>query len=270
MSDKYNDLIESPDTQSHIKYYLGYQYRFGRNFIVPYLEKAKVFSEGSLIAEIGSAEAGVLAALKLAGAGYALATDINTQRLEYGKEIATKAGIDIDFVEHNILLDDIPKNWIEQFDLVILRDVIEHLDDTSLALERIEKLIKPGGFLYLTFPPYHSPFGGHQHTVANLAGKVPYTHLLPNFLFYPFLYGGRANDQGEVKRLQSIKLTPKKLIKAALQTGYSIFLEDYYILRPVFKEKFGLPSLRLGGFARISFVKNYLCLEASFILQKRK
>lgn len=268
MKDKYQNILDMPETPANVRYYLGYQYRLGKEFIAPYLLQAGVFKQGSSAAEIGSAEGGVLAALKYAGAGKALATDIHRERLAYGKDIADRAGVDIDFQYHNILDDEIPADWIDYFDVVILRDVIEHLEGTSEALGRIRKIIKPGGCLYLTFPSYYSAFGGHQHTVANILGKLPFVHLLPDPLFYAFLKGGRENDIWEVKRLQKIKLTPKKLISAAHAEGYEIYSEDHYLLRPVFKMKFGLPSLKLGFLKNIPYATTFLSLEASFILRK--
>lgn len=269
MQETYEKLIETTESPSNVKYYLGYQYRYGRDYIVPYLKSKGIFSNGVNVAEIGSAEGGVLAALKMAGADKALATDISSIRLDMGNKIAKQAGIDIEFKLHDILMDEIPDEWYSFFDIVILRDVIEHLTDAKTALIRIKKILKPGAYLYLTFPPYNSPFGGHQHTIATALGKIPYIHLLPKKLFFAMLAGGRAADIDEVKRLNNIKLSPDKLIKAALSCEYSIFKEDYFLLRPVFKNKFGIPALKLGLLSKSDFARNYLSLEASFILKNK-
>ena len=51
-----------------------------------------------------------------------------------------------------------PKNFMdletfeEQFDLVSLRHVLEHIPDSILAMEKISKLVKPGGQALLEFP----------------------------------------------------------------------------------------------------------------------
>lgn len=264
--DKINKSTQIPD---NYKYYWNYQYRLGSEILVDYLKKHDAFSQGIKIAEIGSAEAGVLAAFVEKGAEFALATDIAQNRLDMGKKIADISGMNIDFSCHNILTEQIPTEWAEKFDLVLLRDVIEHLDDTRLALRNISKLIKPGGHLFVTFPPYYSPFGGHQHTVANKTGKLPWIHILPDPLFYLLLKGGRKNDIGEVKRLQNIKLNPKKFSLAAISEGYTIVHEEYYLLRPVFKMKFGLPSIKLTKIKKLPMIKNYFSLESAFLLQKK-
>ena len=38
------------------------------------------------------------------------------------------------------------------FDLVLLRDVIEHLEETELSLRHVMDFMKPGGWLYVVFP----------------------------------------------------------------------------------------------------------------------
>ncbi|MFA5004810.1 MAG: methyltransferase domain-containing protein [Candidatus Omnitrophota bacterium] len=42
------------------------------------------------------------------------------------------------------------------FDLIILADVLEHLDDPRSELERLRKLLKPGGILYISTPDIDS------------------------------------------------------------------------------------------------------------------
>lgn len=264
------DIVKKSDIPEAYKYYWGYQYRLGRDVLVPYLSKIGAFNPGYSVCEIGSAEGGALQAFFESGASKALGTDIAENRLEMGKKIADFANLDIEYLYHNIISDPPAKEWLNTFDLVILRDVIEHLDDTVVALDNIKKIIKPNGFLYLTFPPYFSPYGGHQHTLAgNFITKLPYLHLLPKGIFKKLIKSGRENDQGEVIRLKEIRLSAKKLLKAASQTGYELFYQDYYLLRPVFKMKFGLPAIKLTALAWLPLVKQLFSLEASIILRKK-
>ena len=267
-SDKYQKIIESSSIPANYKYYWNYQYRLGKEYIVPYLLKYKSFKPGFSVAEIGSAEGGVLAALSEAGASMSLATDIAQDRLDYGKIISDLLEVPVEYRNHNIINQEPEETWINSFDLVLLRDVIEHLDDTETAMNNIRRLIKPGGFLFVTFPPYYSPFGGHQHTVINKGGKLPFIHFLPNFIFHRLIASGRENDIGEVKRLQQIRLTPSKFISSAILSRFEIIREDYYILRPVFKMKYGLPTLKVTPLSFIPAIRN-LSLEACYILQNK-
>jgi SAM-dependent methyltransferase len=268
MSSFYQQVTNSPDFLDYDKYYWGYQYRLSKEVIIPYLKRKGILCEGLRIIEIGAAEGGVLMPFLEAGASSATGTDIDKRRIQTGSQIAALTGQNIELFYHNIMTDEIPEKLYESADLVILRDVIEHLDNTLPALIQIKKLIKKGGFLFITFPPYHSPFGGHQHTLATKKGMIPYIHLLPGSLFKFFLKGGRKSDIAEVNRLKTIKLTPFKFIKSARDAGYDIYSEEYYLLRPVFKMKFGLPALKYPKIITPGFVKKYFSLEASFILKK--
>ena len=264
-----SDILNSKEIPDNYKYYWNYQYELGKQFIVPYSFKIGCFKKGNSVFEVGSAEGGVLAAFTEAGGVEAVGSDIAQNRLEMGKKITKILELPITFSNHNIITEDIPLEWKEKFNLVLLRDVIEHLDNTVLALTNINKIIKPNGFLFVSFPPYYSAFGGHQHTLGNLMGKLPFIHILPNFIFHKLIAGGRETDIEEVKRLQNIKLTTKKFEKAVMKSGYDIFNREFYLLRPVYKMKFGLPSIKLTKLAYLPLIKNLFSLEALYVLRKR-
>jgi len=69
--------------------------------------------------------------------------------------------------------------------------------------------------------------------------------------------------------LRKIRLTPKKFLAAAEKSGYILSRKDYYLLRPIFKMKFGLPAVKITPLAILPPVQNLLSLEASYILQKK-
>ena len=183
METNYKKIIESNEIPENYKYYWNYQFKLGLEAIHPYLVKNKSFETNYSVIEIGSAEGGVLHALGLKGASTLIGTDIAKNRIEIGLKISNLLNIKTNYYIHNILTDEIPENWIQKFDLVLLRDVIEHLEDTETTLKNIKKLLKPNGKIFITFPPYYSPFGGHQHTLGLKIAKIPYLHLLPTQAF---------------------------------------------------------------------------------------
>lgn len=268
MSSYFEIINNSDDFPGNVKYYWGYQYRLGKEILVEFLKKQNCFKPGFKVAEIGSAEGGVLASFVEAGAAEALGTDILQARLDLGKQIAELCNLKIEFSNHNIITNEPIDEWKDKFDLVILRDVIEHLDDTEIALKNIKKIIKPGGFLYVTFPPYYSAFGAHQHTALIKAGKIPFIHWLPKALFFRILKKCNPLDKAEIVRLNNIRLTPGKFIKAAKLCDYEIFRKDFFLIRPVYRMKFGLPSVKVSSISFLPFVKGVFSTEASYILKK--
>lgn len=256
-----------PSVSEQIRYNWNYQYRLGEEVLVPLLIQKNVFHPGDSVFEVGCGEGGVLTTFAKAGVKTAVGTDIHDERLIQGKAFISVEGQSIELSHHNILEDDIPEKWRNQFDLILLRDVIEHLEDTRLALQRIKFLMKKGAFLFITFPPYYSPFGAHQHIVKNFWGKFPYIQMMPKAVFFKMIQSGRKLDVQEVIKMRDIQLSPEKLKRAALQAGFKVYSEDYYILRPVFKMKFGLPELKLPRQLNGDFFQNVCSTEAAFILQ---
>ena len=59
------------------------------------------------------------------------------------------------------------------FDSVIMNDAMEHVALPSKVLDEIFRVLKPGGRLYINFPPYNHPYGAHlTDTIA-----IPWVHL---------------------------------------------------------------------------------------------
>ncbi|GIV23635.1 MAG: class I SAM-dependent methyltransferase [Bacteroidia bacterium] len=261
---------ESPDIPESVKYYWGYQFGVGEKVIVPYLQKCGYFQAGMAVAEVGCGEAGGLMAFGLAGAGRLLGTDIEGPRLAMGRQIAHKGGIAVELRLHNILTDPIPAEWQGQFDIVLLRDVLEHLENPQLALENIGRLLRPKGMLYINFPAYPSPYGGHQHLLRNVWGKLPFIHLLPEKYFKPIAETGSDYIREELLKLHRIRLSLPQMPRIAQQAGYKIVSERHYFLRPVyrFKWKVPLPVVPITFIARrMPRLAQYFCMEAGYILQ---
>jgi SAM-dependent methyltransferase len=270
MKKNQQSIINSLDIPESCKYYWNYQYLLAKKVLVSYLSGLNAFHEGFIVTEIGCGEGGVLSAFVEAGASKGIGTDIDIGRIKVGEKIVNKLNLNISFSGHDIIGEEPKDEWLQKSDLVLLRDVIEHLEDSRVALSNIKKIIKPGGYLFVTFPPYHSPFGGHQHIAYNLTGKLPYIHLLPKKLFFKLVAIGKSSNLDEIKRIRQISLTPKKFLKASQETGFSIIKQDYYLLRPVFKMKFGLPAIKLTGISFLPLIKKYFSLEASYLLRKDK
>jgi len=267
--DRVQQLEQMPGLISQDRYYFGYQYGLGREFLGPYLEQRGVQFQGAAIAEIGCGEGGVLTALADRGASRALGIDIRQEAIDRASSFFEYFGLPGEFAIHDITGEATPAKWKEQFDLVMLRDVIEHLHETEHSLKNVMEFIKPGGYLYVVFPPYYSPFGAHQHLLKTMWGRVPYLQFLPDMVFSPLTNKAKYPiDVEEVRSLREIRLTIGKFRKAAKSVGLEILEEELYFLRPVFKLKFGLPPVRANFLRKIPAVRELVALEASYLLRK--
>src|SRR6266436_7064351 len=71
-------------------------------------------------------------------------------------EFVKKALPDADIATGDIYKLIYPK---DSFDIVLLMETIEHLEEPALALEQIFSVMTPGGLLYLSFPNFlHLPW----------------------------------------------------------------------------------------------------------------
>jgi len=269
MSNDIKDKLRKNGIDENLIYYWGYMYDLGKTYIVPYLKELNIFKNGDKVAEIGSAEGGVLHSFLDDGSTEALGTDIAESRLREGERVAKIIGYNVNYEYHDIVNEEIKPEWKNKYNLVILRDVIEHLDCPSKAIGNIKKIIAPGGYLFITFPPYNSAYGGHQHTLAgNFITKLPFIHLFPKSIFFNLIKSGRPQDIEEVARLKDIKFSPEKMEKIAKDNGYEIAVRDFYIIRPVYKMKFGLNPFKLPFGKNNKILRNYFSLEALYILKK--
>lgn len=53
----------------------------------------------------------------------------------------------------------------ESFDTIIMNDFVEHVSEPERAIVEAIRLLKPGGRIYMNFPPYYHPTGAHMSDV---------------------------------------------------------------------------------------------------------
>ena len=64
--------------------------------------------------------------------------------------------IQLNLVDYNF--EEKYKDHLNKYDLVFALNVIEHIEDDKLAMENINKLLKPGGFSFILVPSYQFLF----------------------------------------------------------------------------------------------------------------
>lgn len=265
----FRSFLEDSSIDPVVVYYWGYMYDLSNDYMLDYLERQGISFPETRVIEIGAAEGGNLCAMAQRGAKELVGTDIAEERLRSARKIARILELPITYTSNDIIYQEQPPEWIGHFDLALLRDVIEHLDDAEVALRNIGKLLRPGGTLYVTFPPWYSPFGGHQQLLVNGASRIPWIHVLPRALFERAIASGRPNDVVEVRRLREIRMTTTKFRRAASLAGYDLIDEQLFFIRPVFRSKFGLRPISANLLRRFPGLRDVFALEAGYVLRKR-
>lgn len=56
-------------------------------------------------------------------------------------------------------------------DFILCASLIEHVPDPLRLLREIERMLRRGGYCYLSFPPFYSPLGGHEYSPFHYLGE---------------------------------------------------------------------------------------------------
>lgn len=252
--------------------YFDMQYRNSKEYVIPFVEPYLKFNEVLDILEIGCAEAGVLKAflerghkctgIELAEGRVKLAESFLKDEVEQGKaRIINKNIFDIDEGDLSF-----------KFDLIILKDVIEHLPEQENFIRKLNRFLKPEGYIFFGFPPWQMPFGGHQQMCKNkVAGLLPYYHLFPKSI-YRALLKIFSEGKGTINELMDIKdcgISIERFEKICKSSGYEIVNKTHFFINPIYKYKFNLKVRKqLGVIRGIPYVRNFLTTAVYYLIKK--
>lgn len=254
------------------KRYFDIQYKNSKEFIIPFVKKYLEFETALKVMEIGCAEAGVLKAFIEEG-HLCTGVELSLERIKTAKQFL-KAEVKnnrVTFINHDIF--DLLENpeYTHQFDLIILKDVIEHLPNQEEFISKLKSFLSPAGFIFFGFPPWQMPFGGHQQMCSNkLAAVLPYYHILPASI-YKFLLKIFGESEGTINSLLEIKTTGisierfKKIVK---RTAYKIIAENHFLINPIYKYKFNLkPKRQFKLISAIVYLRNFMTTTSYYLIK---
>ncbi len=159
-----------------------------------------------------------------------------------------------------------------RFDLIICHDVIEHIPDKAEFMRKCVTLLRPGGSLFMSFPAWQMPFGGHQQICrSRLVSHLPWIHLLPASL-YAWALRKAGENEGCVRELLDIKATkcPIELFEKSVPCDFRIVDRTPWLINPHYRVKFGLTPIRLWPpLGKIPYLRNFLTTSAFYFLQLR-
>jgi len=248
--------------------YFEIQVENSRKSILPFIHKHGVLCSGAKVLEVGCGEGGVLKAF--VDAGYTgTGVEIENERLTNGRLwLANEIGQQ----KLQLLVSDIFEVPVEQlngpFHLIILKDVIEHIPAKDELLKRLKALLAPGGMLFIGFPPWQMPFGGHQQMCSNKwVSKTPWLHLLPRGIYKKMqkMFKQPVNELMEIRDSRISIEGFKKLIR---RTGYKCVAQQHFLIAPIYQYKFGWrerKQLRLVG--KIPVVRNFFTTAVYYLVQ---
>jgi len=211
------------------------------NYLIPYFKKRIKNFEKMSVLEVGCAEAGLMDKLSELG------LDVSGIELEESRaRIAKEKNPNLNVIVGDISNPDAPEVIGRKFDFIVMREVIEHIPDKETTFINLSRLIKPGGYLYISFPPKYSAFAGHQQVGKSFLSKMPWIHLLPKSIIEMFiqLLGEYPNFAEHVKMNYGTGMAISKFEKYCRANGFETIIEELFIFRPIYKLRFGLPTVK--------------------------
>jgi len=236
-------------------------------YVIPFISKTISIDKDISVLEIGCGEGGNLKPFLDIGCK-ATGVDLSEKKIENGKQF---------FSDHpnknnlTLIAEDIyHSKSLGQYDLIIMRDVIEHIHDQEKFMNYVKKYLKPNGKFFLAFPPWYNPFGGHQQICKNkLLSVLPYYHIFPRSI-YKGILKLFDEDKDRIEGLLEIKetgITIERFQKILSDSNYEIEEKTFYFVNPNYEVKFGLkPKTQLNIISSIPGLRNFVTTSCYYIV----
>lgn len=234
-------------------------------YFIPYISRFAAV-EGSKVLEAGCGEGGNL--LPFARMGCSVTgVDVSELRISQASDFFSREGIGGKFVCADILDYDAGDR---RFDIIILHDVIEHVACKSALLARLRRLLVPGGVVFVAFPAWMMPFGGHQQIArSRVVSHAPFVHLLPSG-WYRRLLVMSGEDGFTVNELMSIRKTRQTVEgfdRLARGADFKVQDRQLWLVNPHYYIKFGLRPVRLCRLlSGIPYIRNFMATSCFYML----
>ena len=247
--------------------YFNEQATTTEHYVIPYIEQVFPLREGLRVLEIGCGEGGNLK--PFLDRGYrCTGIDINKGQIENAKVfMADHPHLD----QLTLITDDIYNIEPQPFDLIILRDVIEHIHNQERFMGFLKQFLAPNGVVFFGFPAWQMPFGGHQQICVSKLSKTPFIHLLPKGM-YAGLMRKAGESEGTIHELLEIKetgITIERFERILRREGYRTLKRTLWFIQPNYEVKFHLRKRRLWPVLRsIPWLRNFYTTAAYYVVSK--
>lgn len=157
-----------------VKSYAMWQYEKGAETIKFYLKNYSIeeMFGGKTVADIGCGAAGKSLYYTASGAAKVYGVEILEKYRTEADALAAELGLADKF--EFVCADAAHLPFADgSIDTMIMNDAMEHVDEPEAVLRECRRVLRPGGRLYVNFPPYHHPFGAHLSDLI----YIPWVHL---------------------------------------------------------------------------------------------
>ena len=174
-----------------------------------WLAKEGLISPGTTVLDLGCGHGLIGVELIKRGCSVTFADEADCLLSEYDQS---------DYRYFNIEQDDLAS--LGSYDLVISSNVLEHIPCQARFIETVDRVLKPGGILYLSWTNWLSVWGGHDyspfHYLGPRRGHLIYDRLIggkrthtPYVSLWPTSISGTLSMIDRNPRLRVVRMLPR-------------------------------------------------------------
>ncbi len=250
---------------------LQQQYENSKNYILPFIDSVKRINASTKVLEVGCGEGGVLKAFIDKGCT-CLGVDLSEFKINNGKELLKQELADgkLEFITKDIYDEEFKKTLIGKFDVIILKDTLEHIYDQKKVMFALREFIKDDGVIFMAFPAWRMPFGGHQQMCKSKLGKMPFYHMLPRPIYLGLLkMFGEKETLPDLMSIVDTQISINRFEKLVKECNFKIDKRQFYLINPIYKYKFNLkPREQFKLIAAIPWFRDFVTTTNYYIISK--
>ncbi len=260
-------MIKPSDFKDWQEYYWTYQNLLAKNYLIPMLAKQGHTIEDKKIFEIGCGSGGVIEAFAEKSRR---AVGVELMKLDYSRFGSSR----VEYITADIYDQSHRDRYKDVYDIILFRDVIEHLPKKKETLDLCDQLLSDDGIIFMSFPPYYSPFGAHQQVFSrNFFARLPYVHLMPGAWYLKLVRWLEMDNDQAIKIAEEIvetKTTISGLYKAIRHSAFEISDVHYYLIRPSFEIRYGKKPRKIQWMKYLPGLREVLVMGVYMTLRKKR
>ena len=241
-------------------------------YVIPFIEDVFAIEKGIDVLEIGCGHGGNLKPFLDAGCNVT-GIDIIDDHVALARESYKDHPYsrNLRLISGDIYL--VKEGELPQFDLIVMKDVIEHIHNQERFMGYVKGFLKPGGRMFIAFPPWRMPFGGHQQVCeSRLLSVAPYIHLFPDpvYRFILHSFGERETRIAELLEVKSTGLSIERFRTIVAKEKFEVEKVQLYLVNPNYEIKFRLkPRVQFPAFTSLPYFRDFLTTCCYYLIRKR-